>query len=130
MPTYRYRCVTDGDFDVWQSIKADTLAECPHCDGPIVKVMVPPNISAAAMPNRGHAVVAVDQTEKRWDKDMAAYKRLRREGHQPKTLDGAAELEACANSRLEIRRGRLYDNQALKEAADQASGILGEEVAV
>jgi putative FmdB family regulatory protein len=130
VPTYRYRCDHDGDFDVWQSIQATALTECPHCDGPVLKVMVPPNISATAMPNRGRAVVSVDETERRWDRDHAAYKRLVRDGCQPKALDGAADLEAKANSRLEIRRGRLYDNQALKEAADQASNMLGEEIAV
>lgn len=130
MPTYRYRCPADGDFDVWQKIHDHALTACPHCNAGIVKVMVPPNISAAALPNRGRAVVAIDETERRWDRDHSAYKSLRSQGIQPKGLDGVADLASRATTQFEIEHNRLYPNNRLNKAADQASQILGQEVKV
>jgi hypothetical protein len=45
--------------------------------------------------------------ERRWDKDMPAYARLRRDGLQPRGIDGSARLEATASSQMEIELGHL-----------------------
>lgn len=45
--------------------------------------------------------------EKRWDSDLPAYKRLRRNGVQPKGIDGSARLEAKANETIEVESGLL-----------------------
>lgn len=42
---------------------------------------------------RGTEVRKTNDVERGWQKDMPAYKRLRREGLQPKRIDGAAEVE-------------------------------------
>lgn len=43
--------------------------------------------------------------ESEWDKDMPAYQRLRRNGLQPKQINGCAEIEKTANSQLEVEMG-------------------------
>lgn len=44
--------------------------------------------------------------EKRWERDMPAYKRLRENGTQPKRIDGSGDLEQVASSKTEIEHGR------------------------
>lgn len=51
---------------------------------------------------RGSSVAEINQRAKNWDKDMPAYKRLRRNGVQPKSIDGAAALEARASTVAEV----------------------------
>ena len=51
---------------------------------------------------RGAQVAATNQTAKNWDKDMPAYKRLRKNGLQPKNIDGAAALEARATTAAQV----------------------------
>ena len=51
---------------------------------------------------RGQAVSEINQRAKNWDKDMPAYKRLRKNGVQPKGIDGAAALEARASTVAEV----------------------------
>lgn len=43
--------------------------------------------------------------------DMAAYRRLRAEGHQPLTLTGAAELEKRAEHAVELEMGKIFDKK-------------------
>ena len=51
---------------------------------------------------RGEGVAIINQREKNWSKDMPAYKRLRKEGLQPKTIDGCHDVELLATSRHQI----------------------------
>lgn len=51
---------------------------------------------------RGAEVAKINQRAKNWDKDMPAYKRLRANGVQPKSIDGAAALEAKASTVAEV----------------------------
>ena len=51
---------------------------------------------------RGGRVAEINRTEKQWDADMPAYKRLRREGLQPRSVDGAAELERRATTEAQV----------------------------
>lgn len=84
-------------------------------------------IAAAAMPNKKSAVVAIDAKDKQWDIDAPAYKRLRKQGYQPKDIEGSARLEAKAQTSKEIEMGRLLGPKAkakVKEA-DQISQDLG-----
>lgn len=58
--------------------------------------------------------------------DREAYVRLRRNGLQPRTVDGSAHLERHATTRFEVETGRIYDdkaglNEALSICAD--SGV-------
>lgn len=48
-------------------------------------------------------------TERKWDKDMAAFKRLCDEGHNPGRLEGAYVMERSAKHPREIEMGRPLD---------------------
>lgn len=56
---------------------------------------------------RGAIAAQTERTARNWDKDMPAYKRLRKNGLQPKQIDGSAELEKKANTKVEVETGRL-----------------------
>ena len=63
--------------------------------------------SASAMPSRKIVANDIDATERRWSKDMDAYKRLRRDGLQPAHVDGAARIEREATDRSQVETGIL-----------------------
>lgn len=54
---------------------------------------------------RGQRVAEVNTTEKNWNRDMPAYKRLRQNGLQPKSIDGAANLEQKAKHEWQVETG-------------------------
>ena len=64
----------------------------------------------------------INTTEKEWDDDMPAYKRLRADGMQPKSSAGAAQFEQRANTKWEIEQGILTD----KSHADRIETIQAE----
>jgi hypothetical protein len=82
------------------------------------------SISPSATPSRGQGqeAVRIIETERRWDTDGAAYKRLRRDGLQPPGIDGCAALETAANHPKEIEMGRTLHPEALNIASD--AGII------
>ncbi len=56
--------------------------------------------------------------ERRWDKDMPSYKRMRDGGLQPRQIDGCAELESRASDQFEVEMGHLIpakDRERIKE---------------
>jgi hypothetical protein len=53
-------------------------------------------MSGSAMPTR-HNVQHLNAKEKQLDKDLDAYKRIRRTGGQPTKIDGSAKLEKIAD---------------------------------
>lgn len=55
--------------------------------------------------SRGKEIAAINKTERQWNVDMPAYKRLRREGLQPKRIDGAAEVEKKAEHKFQVETG-------------------------
>lgn len=59
-------------------------------------------MGANSTTTRGSKVAEINQRASSWDKDMPAYKRLRQEGLQPRTIDGAARLEATATSEAQV----------------------------
>ena len=63
------------------------------------------SFGANASTTRGAQVVATNQIEKGWNKDMPAYKRLRDNGLQPKRIDGAAEVEKKAKEGWQVETG-------------------------
>jgi hypothetical protein len=56
---------------------------------------------------RGAKVAEVNTTERNWNKDMPAYKRLRANGLQPKRIDGAANVEKRAQEGWQVETGIL-----------------------
>jgi hypothetical protein len=87
----------------------------PNCFGcKIVWVQLAPS----ATPNRrvgAHAARCV-ALDRQWDKDMAAYRRLRADGLQPQRIDGAHALERDASTPIQVEYG-VGSPQARVEAA-------------
>jgi hypothetical protein len=63
-------------------------------------------MGANSTTTRGAKVAETNQTARNWDKDMPAYKRLRKEGLQPRSVDGSAHLEATAKTEAQVE-GRV-----------------------
>ena len=70
------------------------------------------SVSAQATPSRDRSreTVEAHAREKKWNKDMPAYRRLRDEGLQPPHIDGADKLEATATDKIEITAGKSLGN--------------------
>ena len=60
------------------------------------------SFGANSTTTRGAQVEATNRTAKNWEKDMPAYKRLRQNGVQPRGIDGAAALEARAETPAQV----------------------------
>ncbi len=63
-------------------------------------------MGANSTTSKGERVAEINQRAKNWDKDMPAYKRLRQQGLQPRSVDGAAVLEATAKTEAQVE-GRV-----------------------
>jgi hypothetical protein len=55
--------------------------------------------------SQGQQVSEVSNRAKRWEKDMPAYKRLRQQGYQPRSIDGSAEVERKAKHDWQVNTG-------------------------
>lgn len=64
-------------------------------------------ISAAALPTRKKPVIAKLRSDENFAKDGPAYKRLVKQGYQPDHIDGCAEIEQRAESRLEVESMKI-----------------------
>ena len=131
MPTYLYLCPKGHREEVWRSIHTINLQtyDCDVCGVEASLVFSSPAIAADALPNKKHGVRAIDATERGWDKDMPAYKRLREQGYQPRHVDGAAMAEAEANHPLEIAMGRpLGKEKDVRRAQEITSELLQRDV--
>ncbi len=63
--------------------------------------------------NIGSLPTQIAYTERKWEKDMGAFKRLVDEGHHPGRLEGAYVMERSATHPREIEQGRKIDPQTL-----------------
>lgn len=69
----------------------------------------------------------ITNREAGWDKDIPAYKRLRKEGIQPRNIDGAAELEAKANTEWEIENRILTPDASIPETMKKLEAETGQK---
>lgn len=60
------------------------------------------SFGANSTTTRGAEVARINKTDKQWNADMPAYKRLRQQGLQPRSIDGASILEKHATERWQI----------------------------
>lgn len=121
MPTYLNRCTCGTEWHQWQSIKDDPLDVHEDCPGKVLRVLGP--VRTHGVGAQGAATRQIDATERTWDKDRPAYKRLRMEGMQPPHVDGAARLESVASNDLEVNTGLRYGKipeRQVKEAVTLA----------
>jgi hypothetical protein len=73
------------------------------------------SVAASASPTRKVEVTRIDAKEKRWGRDMPAYRRLRREGLQPKQIDGSAVLEQRAETKDEVAAGTVLTDRQRRQ---------------
>ena len=66
--------------------------------------------AATAMPTRRPLAASIEASQVALAKDAPAYRRLRKDGIQPKGVDGCARLEARANHLAEVETGRLVSD--------------------
>ena len=61
------------------------------------------------MPSRGGKarVATINDKDRVLDKDLDAYQRLRRNGVQPRKIDGAAKVEKRAEEKWQVETGIL-----------------------
>lgn len=63
------------------------------------------HVAAAAQPTRKPGIIAQAEFGQQATKDNEAYRRLRKEGYQPRGIKNAAKAEATAESRFELETG-------------------------
>ena len=78
------------------------------------------SISAHALETKGKPVVAIDKKEGGWKVDIPAYRRLRKQGLQPKSIDGSARIEARAETKAEVELGKIIEDKGLRDSVDEA----------
>ena len=65
-------------------------------------------ISASATPTRRPDAVRAGVSERAMVEDLDAYTRFRKNGVQPKGVNGAAAMEQAAHTKFEVESGRLF----------------------
>ncbi len=70
------------------------------------------SFAQSAMPTRYPQANQTTAREKRWERDIPAYKRLRKNGVQPKCIDGSGDFETMADERFELETGRIVAKSA------------------
>lgn len=94
----------------------------PDCFGCKIQSV---SMAPSAMPTRSDAG-RINFDTKKSHADVAAYKRLRKDGLQPKTVKGSANLESRAVSKWEIETGQsLGGNVKLGAKFDAAQAAVG-----
>lgn len=74
----------------------------PECELTYVEHLRGFAVAAAATPNRRPETVRIDAKDAAFERDAPAYKALRRQGFQPRDIDGCHELQATAKDRHDI----------------------------
>jgi hypothetical protein len=101
---------------------------CPHCGGASQRVLGPFGIGAGALETKMAEVRATQQRETNLDYDRAAYKRFRKQGVQPATIDGAYDMERRAATKREVETGKVQPDpmiRAKQQTGDSISKDLG-----
>lgn len=97
------------------------MTTCGHpCDCPSYREhLLSISVAPSAMPSRNPEAVRINAKEAAWQRDMPAYKVLREQGVQPKAIDGAADLAARAETKMEVESGHLLPTRAQRETASE-----------
>jgi len=124
MPTYQYRCQTCGEeYETHQTFHEDPLTHCAGvCDGTVNRVFNAANVilKGEGFYSTDHGTTAgLAGAEKQQTKDMDAYKRLRKEGHQPPMIQGSSDLEKKASTGFEIDSGQAIKNDKTRKAVGE-----------
>lgn len=127
-PFYQFRCEDHGDTDEYRSMR-DAIVPCDcWCGKTMVRVFVMPHISAELTPAKRPETVAANARERLWAVDRDAYKRIRQDGIQPRSVLGAAELEKHAETKTEIEMGKIMPSRWVKEGVDMSQDLVGKDL--
>jgi len=132
MANYLYRCAKcgredDKDYPIGTAIR---VTRCVECGGVMrLRIGVGVNISASALATKGAPVTAIDKREGEWQKDIPAYRRMRRKGMQPKGIDGSAKLEDRVGDQFDVNYRDVMDRtgatrERVMEGVEQAAEII------
>ena len=77
------------------------------------------HIGAAALPSRKPGIIETTNTAQKMTKDNEAYRRLRKEGYQPRGVKNAARAEATAESRFELETGYTLSSVPVGKKYDE-----------
>lgn len=111
MPRYDYKCKTCGAVEeTIHGFNDEPEMFCLECGQSMGKLLGMPYVSPSAVPSRNSVIdlEATKQAEKDKAADMDAYKRLRRDGMQPPSINGSARLEAKAEEKHEVNSGKTF----------------------
>lgn len=81
----------------------------PHCNLSYRNHLLGIAVTADAMPTRGMnlEVVRTNIRERRWKRDMAAFRRLVKEGVEPPQIDGSALREKQGEDQFDIEARKV-----------------------
>lgn len=127
MPVYTYRCLDCGlTFDVRHGMDETHDESCEGCEGVVRKYFGNIQFAPSATPSRSNIDLgATKANEKNKDADMAAYKRLRSEGLQPRAINGSSHLEKHAGTSHEITAGQVLSKGGRKRKEAALNIVLG-----
>ena len=111
MPRYDYRCKVCGAIEeTVHGFNDDPEMHCLECGAVMGRMLGMPYVSPSAVPSRNNVIdlEATKQAEKEKVADMDAYKRLRKNGVQPPSINGSARLEAKAEEKHEVNSGKTF----------------------
>jgi len=87
--------------------------QAPGCPGALVQVIHPPVIHG----------VGGTSARRQWasdrERDIAAYRRLRKDGVQPKGINGCAEIEQRAGEQHEVERDVVFADRKMAKRVTQ-----------
>jgi hypothetical protein len=86
------------------------------------------SFAPSAMVTRSPTAANAKVNDPLLDKDRDAYKRLRRDGEQPKNLKGSAALEATANESFEISTGQIVRDENIRHALAAAHAEMPDPI--
>lgn len=89
-----------------------------------------PAFGSGTAPTRRAGAEAIESREKRWEKDMPAYKALRAQGLQPPRIDGSANLMANAETRFEVESGQILKGKAkqIESTINTLESVTGKSI--
>lgn len=83
-------------------------------------------VAPSATPSRkgGAEAQRINEREKEWARDMRAYKNMRANGIQPRTIDGAAHIEANAEDKFEVEAGHVLTTKEQRQQARDGIALM------
>lgn len=105
------RCDVTSSERLYEYVQEHNQHFCEDKDSCIICKVHTLGFGSNVDPSRNKDKVITDR-DKRWSKDMPAYKALRAQGLQPPRIDGSAELAARAETRFEVESGKVMPGKA------------------